>query len=122
MNGAQDLGGMMGFGPVAGEPEGHVFHADWEKRALALTIASGALGEWNLDMSRHARETLHPGRVSGVELLRGLDQGAREAARSHEGWSRPRRSPLRTHSIRQSRPSRPSPPRMSADVGFGDAL
>ena len=60
MNGAQDLGGMMGFGPVAGEPEGEVFHADWEKRALALTIASGALGEWNIDMSRHARETLHP--------------------------------------------------------------
>ena len=60
MNGAQDLGGMMGFGPVAGEPEGHLFHADWERRALALTIASGALGEWNIDMSRHARETLHP--------------------------------------------------------------
>lgn len=55
MNGAQDLGGMMGFGPVASEPEGEVFHADWEKRALALTIASGALGEWNIDMSRHAR-------------------------------------------------------------------
>ncbi len=60
MNGAHDLGGMMGFGPVAGEKEGDLFHADWERRALALTIASGALGEWNLDTSRHARETLHP--------------------------------------------------------------
>jgi nitrile hydratase subunit beta len=60
MNGAQDLGGMMGFGPVTGEPEGEVFHADWEQRALALTIAAGALGEWSIDMSRHARESLHP--------------------------------------------------------------
>jgi nitrile hydratase beta subunit len=60
MNGAQDLGGMMGFGPVAGETEGEYFHADWEKRVLAVTIALGLLGEWNIDMSRHARESLHP--------------------------------------------------------------
>jgi nitrile hydratase subunit beta len=60
MNGAQDLGGMMGFGPVAGEPEGGVFHADWEKRVLAVTLALGSLGEWNIDMARHARESLHP--------------------------------------------------------------
>jgi nitrile hydratase subunit beta len=60
MNGAHDLGGMMGFGPVAGEPEGLLFHADWEKRVLALTLALGSLGEWNIDMSRHARESLHP--------------------------------------------------------------
>jgi nitrile hydratase beta subunit len=60
MNGGQDLGGMMGFGPIVGEPEGAVFHAEWEKRALALTLGAGALGEWNIDMMRHARETLHP--------------------------------------------------------------
>jgi nitrile hydratase len=60
MNGAQDLGGMMGFGAVGGEPEGEVFHADWEKRVLAVTLALGALGEWNIDMARHARESLHP--------------------------------------------------------------
>lgn len=60
MNGAQDLGGMMGFGPVNPEQDEPVFHAQWEKRALAVTLATGALGEWNIDVSRHARETLPP--------------------------------------------------------------
>jgi nitrile hydratase beta subunit len=60
MNGAQDMGGMMGFGPVMPEPDEPIFHAAWEKRALAITLASGALGEWNLDIGRHARETLPP--------------------------------------------------------------
>ena len=60
MNGAQDLGGMMGFGPVAPEPGEPLFHAPWEKRAMALTVAAGACGAWNLDISRHARETLPP--------------------------------------------------------------
>ena len=60
MNGAQDLGGMMGFGPVVPEPNEPLFHAPWERRALAVTIAAAGLGEWNLDVSRHARETLPP--------------------------------------------------------------
>jgi nitrile hydratase len=60
MNGAQDLGGMMGFGPVAPEPQEPIFHAEWEKRALALTLAAGACRAWNIDMSRYARESLHP--------------------------------------------------------------
>ena len=60
MNGAQDLGGMMGFGPVAPEQDEPVFHAEWERRALAVTIASGFLGMWTIDESRHARETLAP--------------------------------------------------------------
>jgi nitrile hydratase subunit beta len=60
MNGAQDLGGMMGFGPIVKEPEDQRFHADWEKRALGLTIAMGATGAWNIDASRHARESLEP--------------------------------------------------------------
>jgi nitrile hydratase len=54
-----DLGGMPGHGPVRPEPEGATpFHAEWEARALAVTLAMGATGEWNLDMSRAARETL----------------------------------------------------------------
>jgi nitrile hydratase subunit beta len=60
MNGAQDLGGMMGFGPVVPEKNEPVFHAEWEKHALGITLCCGALGEWNIDISRHARETLHP--------------------------------------------------------------
>ncbi len=60
MNGAQDLGGQMGFGPVAHEVNEPIFHAPWERRALALTLAMGATREWTIDMSRHARETLAP--------------------------------------------------------------
>jgi nitrile hydratase beta subunit len=60
VNGAADLGGMMGFGPVIGEPENEYFHADWERRALALTLAIGAAGRWSIDASRHARESLPP--------------------------------------------------------------
>ena len=60
MNGPQDLGGQMGFGPVAPETDEPYFHADWEKRALGLTISAGAMGHWNIDESRHARESLHP--------------------------------------------------------------
>jgi len=64
MNGGQDLGGMMGFGPVRPEPElkdgGQLFHEPWEESAFALTLAAGGLGLWNIDQSRQARESLHP--------------------------------------------------------------
>jgi nitrile hydratase len=60
MNGAQDLGGMMGFGPVVCEPDEPVFHAEWEKRTLGLTLAAAACRRWNIDQGRYARETLHP--------------------------------------------------------------
>jgi nitrile hydratase subunit beta len=60
MNGAQDLGGAMGFGPIHPEPNEPPFHAGWERRALAVTLAMGATGTWTIDESRHARESLHP--------------------------------------------------------------
>jgi nitrile hydratase len=60
MNGPQDLGGQMGFGPVAPEKDEPIFHAEWEKRALGVTLATGAFGAWNIDESRHARESLPP--------------------------------------------------------------
>jgi nitrile hydratase len=53
-----DLGGQPGHGRVVPEPEGELFHAAWEPRALALTLAMGATGSWNIDMSRAARESL----------------------------------------------------------------
>lgn len=58
MNGPHDLGGMMGHGPIAPEPNEPIFHAEWEGRALGVTLACGALGHWNIDESRHARESL----------------------------------------------------------------
>ncbi len=60
MNGAQDLGGMQGFGPVDPEPNEPVFHSEWERRVFALTLAMGFTGQWNIDISRHARESLDP--------------------------------------------------------------
>ena len=60
MNGAHDMGGAHGFGPVEPEPDEPAFHADWERRVFALTLAMGATGEWNIDMSRFAREDRSP--------------------------------------------------------------
>jgi nitrile hydratase beta subunit len=61
MNGAHDLGGMHGFGPVAPDPNEPLFHGDWEKRCFALTLAVGFTGQWNIDASRFAREQMPPG-------------------------------------------------------------
>jgi nitrile hydratase len=60
MNGVHDMGGMHGFGPVEPEPNEPVFHAEWERRTFALNVATGFLGKWNIDMSRHSRELMPP--------------------------------------------------------------
>ena len=60
MNGPHDLGGQHGLGPIELEADEPLFHAPWERRAFALTLAMGARGDWNIDMSRHAREDQHP--------------------------------------------------------------
>jgi nitrile hydratase len=60
MNGPHDLGGHMGFGPVAPETDEPLFHAPWERRALGLTLCAGAMGAWTIDESRFTRESLHP--------------------------------------------------------------
>ena len=102
MNGAHDMGGMHGFGPVVPEPNEPVFHADWERRAFAVTLAMGATGEWNLDQSRYARESLPPAKYlassyyaiwfEGLERLlreRGLVSGEEIAAGRAAGTPRP---------------------------------
>lgn len=60
MNGVHDMGGLQGFGRVAPEADEPLFHAAWERRALGLTLAMGATGQWNIDLSRAARESLPP--------------------------------------------------------------
>jgi len=60
MNGVHDMGGMQGFGAVALEADEPLFHAPWERRALGVTLAMGASGLWNIDISRSARESLPP--------------------------------------------------------------
>lgn len=60
MNGPQDMGGLQGFGPVEPEQNEPIFHAEWEKKAMALTVAMGFTGTWNIDRSRYARECVGP--------------------------------------------------------------
>ena len=65
MNGVHDMGGMHGLGPIDPEPDEPLFHEPWEARALALTLAAGAWGRWNLEASRHQRE-----KIPGPDYLR----------------------------------------------------
>ena len=58
MDGAQDMGGVPGFGPVTPKADEPVFHARWEGRIFAMTLAMTRPGKWNIDMSRFAREDL----------------------------------------------------------------
>ena len=61
MSRLHDMGGRLGDGPLHPEAaDAPVFAKDWHARALALTLASGALGQWTLDRSRHQRECLSP--------------------------------------------------------------
>lgn len=60
MNGAHDMGGVMGFGPVVPEQNEPVFHGRWEERVLAMTIAMGPAVGWNIDQSRFSRENVSP--------------------------------------------------------------
>jgi nitrile hydratase beta subunit len=59
-NTIHDMGGMHGFGPVEAEPNEPVFHADWEKRVLAMQRAMGFTGLWTIDGGRASLETLPP--------------------------------------------------------------
>jgi nitrile hydratase subunit beta len=60
MDGAHDMGGVAWSGPVQPEPDEPPFHAEWERRAFALTLAMARPGGWNIDMSRFAREDRPP--------------------------------------------------------------
>jgi nitrile hydratase len=64
MNGVHDMGGMAGLGALEIDPDEPLFHAPWEARVLAMTLAMGAWGRWNIDASRHARE-----RIPGAAYL-----------------------------------------------------
>ncbi len=60
MNGAHDMGGQQGMGPVVFEKDEPVFHASWEARIYALNRAMRAWRKWSLDTDRHALELLSP--------------------------------------------------------------
>ena len=60
MNGIHDMGGMQNMGPIRYERNEPVFHAPWEGRSFALTLAAAALQKWNIDASRHQIELIAP--------------------------------------------------------------
>jgi nitrile hydratase len=61
MSRVHDMGGRWGDGPVVPEPQGiPPIGAEWQRRAFALTLAAGGLGQWPIDAARHARECLAP--------------------------------------------------------------
>jgi nitrile hydratase subunit beta len=63
VNGAHDLGGMHGFGPVAHQENEPVFHEEWEGRVFGLRVATEPLGLFDTtDQLRFAIESLPPGR------------------------------------------------------------
>ena len=76
MNGVHDMGGMHGYGPVCPEAHEPQFHGRWESRVLGLNLALRA--GWNIDASRHARESLPPAiylNATYYEIwLRGLER------------------------------------------------
>jgi len=59
MDGIHDLGGLQGFGEVEVEHDEPVFHADWERRAFALTQAAGRRG-YLAGRFRYAIERMDP--------------------------------------------------------------
>ncbi|OWU72587.1 nitrile hydratase subunit beta [Marinibacterium profundimaris] len=61
MTRVHDMGGRFGDGPVDPTDRAYPPRAEpWQTRALTLTLAAGATGLWNIDMSRRAREAVDP--------------------------------------------------------------
>lgn len=60
MNGAHDMGGVMGFGPVIAEKNEPVFHTCWESRVRAMVYAASLPMASNIDQGRFAREDVAP--------------------------------------------------------------
>jgi nitrile hydratase len=60
MNGIHDMGGMQDMGSVVREENEPVFHAPWEGRVLAMSLATAAWRKWSLDAFRHQMELIPP--------------------------------------------------------------
>ena len=78
------MGGTHGFGPVVAEVDEPPFHADWERRVFAMTIALGASGAWNIDMSRSAREDRAPQEYLGMSYYQLWLAGLERLVAEHE--------------------------------------
>ena len=80
-----------------------MFHAEWEKRAFALTLAMGMPEAGTSTWARFARESLPPAEYLSIELLPDLVRGARTHAQGARAWLRTTRSQA-GHSLHPPKP------------------
>ena len=92
MDGAHDMGGMHGFGPVVAGAERAGVSRRLGAARLRATLAMGMPGGWNIDMSRFARENRPPGEYLTHELLPDLARRPGDSCWSSAAWSTPTRS------------------------------
>lgn len=59
-NGAHDVGGLVGLGPISIETDEPVWHAEWEGRTLGATVAAMITGMLVPPTHRAVIEALHP--------------------------------------------------------------
>src|SRR5215471_11665585 len=116
MDGAHDLGGRAGFGPVVAEPSEPVFHEPWEAKVFGVTAS--AFGHWRSGEFRHAIERMDPEHylgssyfdhwLSAVETL-SVEHGllGAEELRARGGGSPHRHNPVAADAV--------PPPRVVAD-------
>jgi nitrile hydratase subunit beta len=102
MNGVHDMGGAQGFGPVRPEPHEPLFHATWERQAMALTVAMGASGQWNIDQMRSARESLPPAQYLSLSYYQIWLQALQDMMLA--------RGLITTQELRTGRPDEPARP------------
>ncbi len=90
MNGVHDMGGLQCFGRLTAESDAHTLHDDhlfdhdWERDVLAITLAMGATGTWNLDESRSVRESLPPAQYLGIGYYRVWLQALQQLLLKHQ--------------------------------------
>ena len=60
MNGAHDMGGVHGFGPIPLEKDEPVFHTDWESRVFGMAISLGSQGVYDPVGLRFGMEEIEP--------------------------------------------------------------
>ena len=82
MNGAHDMGGMHGMGPIDTDPNDPLFHAEWERRAFAITLALGFHGRWNIDAVPPCPREPASARLPQQQLFRALAEGRSSGWRS----------------------------------------
>ena len=66
MNGVHDLGGMHGMGPIDTDPNEPLFHAEWERRAFAITLALASMAAGTSTSPAMPARTGIPGSITSA--------------------------------------------------------